>query len=50
MASHNDITPHKHGEMDIRHHQATFAGFIKVSVWAIVLSIFVLIFMALANA
>ena len=50
MASHHDITEHKHGEMNIRDHQKTFVGFVKVSTWVVILSIAVLIFMALANA
>jgi hypothetical protein len=50
MASHHEITEHKHGEMDISHHEKTFAGFIKFSVWTCVLAIGVLTFMALSNA
>lgn len=50
MASHHEITEHKHGEMDIRAQEATYAGFIKFSTWASVLAIVVLIFMALSNA
>lgn len=50
MASHHDITEHKHGEMDIRAHQATFAGFVKAATWVCVLAIAVLVFMALSNA
>lgn len=50
MASHHENTEHKHGEMDIRDHQATFAGFIKASIWVSCLSIGALIFMALTNA
>ena len=50
MASHHEITEHTHGEMDIRAQQATFAGFIKLSVWVACLSIAVLVFMALSNA
>ena len=50
MASHHEVTEHKHGEMDIRDHQKTFAGFIKASTWVAGLSIAVLIFMALANS
>ncbi|SMO76875.1 aa3-type cytochrome c oxidase subunit IV [Paracoccus laeviglucosivorans] len=50
MASHHEVTEHKHGEMDITDHQKTFAGFIKVSTWVAGLSIGVLIFMALTNA
>lgn len=50
MASHHDITEHKHGEMDIRAQQATFAGFVKAATWVACLSIAVLVFMALSNA
>ncbi|GLK62819.1 aa3-type cytochrome c oxidase subunit IV [Paracoccus kondratievae] len=50
MASHHEITDHKHGEMDIRHQQATFAGFIKASTWVGALAIVVLVFLALTNA
>lgn len=50
MASHHEIAEHKHGEMDISHHQKTFAGFIKASVWVIGLSVAVLVFLGLANA
>ncbi len=50
MASHHEITEHKHGEMDIRDHQATFAGFVKATIWVCSLSIIVLIFLALANS
>lgn len=47
------ITPmadHKHGSMDTRGHEKTFAGFIRISTWGAVISIMVLIFMALTNA
>ena len=50
MASHHETSEHKHGEMDIRTQQATFAGFIKASTWVAVLAIAVLVFMALSNA
>jgi len=50
MASYHETTEHKHGEMDIRHHQATFAGFIKAATWVSTLAILVLVFMALTNA
>lgn len=49
MADHAH-TEHKHGSMDIRDHEKTFAGFIKLSVWTAVISFAVLIFMALANS
>lgn len=50
MASHHEITEHKHGEMDIRTQQATFAGFIKAAVWVCAISTVVLVFLALANS
>jgi Bacterial aa3 type cytochrome c oxidase subunit IV len=45
-----DMAEHKHGSMDIRGHEKTFAGFIKFTIWGAAISIGVLIFMALANA
>lgn len=49
MADHN--TPeHKHGSMDIRDHEKTFAGFIRMVTWGAGISIGILIFMALANS
>ena len=50
MSTHHEVTEHKFGEMDITQHRKTFAGFIKLGTWVIVLSILVLIFMALTNA
>jgi Bacterial aa3 type cytochrome c oxidase subunit IV len=44
------MAEHKHGSMDIRNHEKTFAGFVKMAVWVAGLSIAALIFMALANA
>lgn len=44
------MAEHKHGSMDIRNHEKTFAGFIKVSIWVAGLAIAALIFMALTNA
>jgi len=41
---------HKHGSMDIREHERTFAGFIRLSIWTVVVSIAALIFLALVNA
>lgn len=49
MATQNDVTSHKHGEMDITDHQKTFSSFMKLATWVAVISILVLIFMALAN-
>ncbi len=44
------MAEHKHGSMDIKAQEKTFAGFIRMTTWGIVISIGVLIFMALANA
>jgi hypothetical protein len=41
---------HVHGTMDIRQQEKTFAGFIRLSVYVIVVAIAILIFMALTNA
>lgn len=46
----NHHAEHKHGSMDIREHEKTFAGFINLSIWVVCLSIAALIFMALTNA
>jgi hypothetical protein len=47
---HDDRDHHDHGTMDVTGHQRTFDGFVRVSMWAAVASIAILIFMALANA
>ena len=49
MADHaqND---HVHGTMDIREQEKTFVGFVKLSIWTVVVSVVVLIFMALSNS
>lgn len=44
------MAEHKHGSMDIREQEKTFAGFIKLSIWTAGISIGVLIFLALVNA
>ncbi|MCU0817081.1 MAG: aa3-type cytochrome c oxidase subunit IV [Cypionkella sp.] len=44
------MAEHKHGSMDIRDQEKTFAGFIRLSIWGACISIGVLIFLALANA
>ncbi|MBY0349802.1 aa3-type cytochrome c oxidase subunit IV [Tabrizicola sp.] len=49
MADHNQ-PEHAHGSMDIREKERTFAGFIRMSVWVVFITIAVLIFMALVNA
>lgn len=44
------MADHTPGKMDIRAHEKTFNGFIRVTAWAAVACIVVLIFLALANA
>lgn len=44
------MADHKHGTMDIRAHEKTFAGFVKFTIWSVVVIIAVLIFLALAGA
>ena len=41
---------HVHGSMDIRTQEKTFEGFIRMTVWVVVIVIAVLIFMGLVNA
>lgn len=41
---------HVHGTMDIRAHERTFEGFVKVAMWSAIASLAVLVFLALANA
>ena len=43
------MAEHKHGSMDIRVQEKTFAGFMKASTWVAVGAILVLIFMALVD-
>jgi Ni,Fe-hydrogenase I cytochrome b subunit len=49
MADHHQ-SEHVHGSMDIRAQEKTFAGFVRMSVWVVVVVIAVLIFMGLVNA
>ncbi len=44
------MAEHKHGSMDTKVQEKTFAGFVRMSTWGAVISILVLIFMALTNA
>jgi len=44
------MAKHEHGKMDIRHHEKTFEGFIRLSIWVAAISIGILIFLALTNA
>lgn len=44
------MSEYKHGEMDITEQEKTFAGFIKVSIWVVVISFAILIFLAIFNS
>lgn len=44
------MADYKPGEMDIREHEKTFAGFIRASIWVGTISILVVIFLALSNS
>lgn len=41
---------HVHGTMDVRAHERTFEGFVKLLMWSAIASLAVLIFLALTNA
>jgi hypothetical protein len=45
-----DKTGHKHGSMDIKEQEKTFAGFVRFAVWTVVIVVIVLVFLALVNA
>lgn len=49
MADHHE-TEHKHGTMDIRAHEKTFQGFIRMSIWVVCAAILILVFAGLSNA
>ncbi|NEX46072.1 aa3-type cytochrome c oxidase subunit IV [Pseudotabrizicola algicola] len=44
------MAEHKHGSMDIKAQEKTFAGFIRMVSWGAGISIGILIFLALVNA
>ena len=44
------MAEHKHGSMDTSVQEKTFDGFIRMTIWGAAISVFILIFMALANA
>jgi hypothetical protein len=44
------MAEHKHGAMNTTDHERTFAGFIRIVTWGVILSLAVLIFLALVNA
>ena len=43
------MADHKHGEMDITEQEKTFAGFIRWTVWTLIIVGIVLIYMALTQ-
>ena len=44
------MAEHKQGSMDIKVHEKTFEGFIRMATWGAIIVIGVLVFMALVNA
>ena len=44
------MADYKHGEMDITEQKKTFEGFIRVSIWVVVISIAILLFLAVFNS
>jgi Ni,Fe-hydrogenase I cytochrome b subunit len=44
------MAEHKHGEMNTEVQEKTFEGFIRFTVWGVVVSIGILLFMALVNS
>lgn len=50
MATHHEVTEHKHGEMDITEHEKTFEGFIRFFAYLFGASIAILIFLAIFNS
>ena len=44
------MAEHKHGSVDIKVQEKTFAGFIRMVAWGAGISIGILVFMALVNA
>lgn len=41
---------HVHGTMDVRDHERTFQGFVRIAMWSAIASLAVLVFLALTNA
>ncbi len=44
------MADHQPGSMDIREHEQTFEGFVRIVAWAAVVIVGVLIFLALVNS
>ncbi|VDC23614.1 aa3-type cytochrome c oxidase subunit IV [Pseudogemmobacter humi] len=49
MAQH-DHSEHQHGSMNIRAHEKTFHGFLRLVNWSLVVIFVVLVFLALTGA
>ena len=45
-----NLTEHKHGEMDITEQTRVYSGFIKFGIYVGLFSLFILIFLALFNS
>lgn len=44
------MADYKHGSMDIKTHERTFASFLSFVKWGVIISLAILVFMALVNA
>ncbi|MDX5403589.1 MAG: aa3-type cytochrome c oxidase subunit IV [Rhodobacterales bacterium] len=44
------MAEHKHGEMNVEVQEKTFEGFIRFTVWSVVVIIGILLFLALFNS
>ncbi|WP_410218325.1 aa3-type cytochrome c oxidase subunit IV [Paracoccus sp. (in: a-proteobacteria)] len=50
MADYDNKPEATQGTMDLTAHKKTFAGFIRIGTWVVILSLVVLVFLALTNA
>lgn len=44
------MAEHKHGSMNVKSQENTFAGFVSFVKWSVIIVIGILVFMALVNA
>ncbi|OZB15646.1 MAG: cytochrome C oxidase subunit IV [Rhodobacterales bacterium 34-62-10] len=44
------MAEHKHGEMNTEDQEKTFEGFVRYTIWGIVVSIGILLFLAIFNS
>lgn len=44
------MAEHKHGEMNTETQEKTFEGFVRFTIWGIVVSIGILLFLAIFNS